>query len=524
MRIATYVVPSVIFLLVACDSGSGSGDAPSADVVVDSGGVTDVVAGDVGAHDRGGDLGALEPGSVGGPCYPNDTCDGALICVEGVCKQDEGPEAGSEGGPCYPNDTCDGALVCVEGVCKQDQGPEAGTEDGPCYPNDTCNEGLACVEGVCEVDEGPAAGSEGGPCLPGGACDGDLSCVDGLCVDAPLTCEAPEELCGEVCVDTRIDPDHCGACDRSCLGGGCVTGECQEAVLVSGLAKNNSQLVLLGDSLYVGVAGAFVRVGLPTGDVATLEVPDTIATQYVNIADGYLYAREQTDDIVVVRHPLDPWSTGSWTPMEQHSGSPWTRADHVFWRYDDYDGDVWQVHGRPSADASVVTYWDKTLAPESERNVRMYSWAPLVEDGYVYIDALYLNETHLLRAPLGGGQATHARVLPCRYCAPIGVFGARAVWADHDASDVYVDDFDSGANPVEIQLSSSYLRCVHADGEFIYAGTHTGIHRVPMGGGVPTLLIPEVSTNIRTFVLDDEAFYWVEDDRIYVRSRLGDGF
>lgn len=41
------------------------------------------------------------------------------------------------------------------------------------------------------------------------------------------TCPDDKERCGEICIDPRIDNQHCGGCDHPCTGGAsCVLGDC----------------------------------------------------------------------------------------------------------------------------------------------------------------------------------------------------------------------------------------------------------------------------------------------------------
>lgn len=46
---------------------------------------------------------------------------------------------------------------------------------------------------------------------------------------ADAACSAPRTVCGAACVDTKTDPNHCGACGNACteLGLSCVSGACK---------------------------------------------------------------------------------------------------------------------------------------------------------------------------------------------------------------------------------------------------------------------------------------------------------
>src|SRR3712207_2923233 len=48
------------------------------------------------------------------------------------------------------------------------------------------------------------------------------------------SCAAPLTACQEGCVNTRIDPHHCGACGHDCLRGECNDGVCAPVVVHSG--------------------------------------------------------------------------------------------------------------------------------------------------------------------------------------------------------------------------------------------------------------------------------------------------
>ncbi len=60
-----------------------------------------------------------------------------------------------------------------------------------------------------------------------GGTGGGSACESGECEEACKDCDDS----GECLTDTNSDPDHCGECDHSCLGGTCSGGNCQPVVL-----------------------------------------------------------------------------------------------------------------------------------------------------------------------------------------------------------------------------------------------------------------------------------------------------
>ncbi len=70
----------------------------------------------------------VSKGGLGEACHPDDTCDGDLICEEGVCVEDDDEVSvgGGLGEHCRPDGTCDAPYVCEEDICR-----EADDETGP---------------------------------------------------------------------------------------------------------------------------------------------------------------------------------------------------------------------------------------------------------------------------------------------------------------------------------------------------------------------------------------------------------
>jgi hypothetical protein len=153
----------------------------------------------------------------GGRTCGDDGCGGSCgscatdrVCGSGVCLCDAALT--DCGGSCVdtrsdPNHcgacgaSCGGGESCTASACS------AAPPDAGCTPDCT---GRSCGGDGC-----------GGSC---GACGPAQLCANG----GQCVCSDSMDACAGACVDLRIDPDHCGACDVVCAPGrACVGGACQ---------------------------------------------------------------------------------------------------------------------------------------------------------------------------------------------------------------------------------------------------------------------------------------------------------
>ncbi len=108
-----------------------------------------------------------------------------------------------------------GAPTTGEGGVKDEELPTSICGDGVVTESaETCDDantlpGDGCSS-LCAVEAGYACPQEGGPCEPVG-----------------VICPNGTTLCGEICVDTLTNRQHCGDCDLPCASGEtCVDGAC----------------------------------------------------------------------------------------------------------------------------------------------------------------------------------------------------------------------------------------------------------------------------------------------------------
>lgn len=208
---------------------------------------------------------ACNPGDV--RCSGNavQTCSevgawgAATPCVESACV------AGQCEGSCVPGATrCTGL---VPETCQSD-----GTWLGGAPCPDVCAAGH-CI-GVCVPETKTCFGAAPATCDLAGAWQAD----GGACQQPTPDCSAGqcaclEAMCDGVCTNTQTNPEHCGACGRSCQDGNCVAGVCQPYFLAIAAGYLNG--VAVDDtSVYFGNAtgGTLNKVpksGGPTVALAT---------------------------------------------------------------------------------------------------------------------------------------------------------------------------------------------------------------------------------------------------------------
>ncbi len=184
-------VTRVAIFALACSAGCAAGDAggDGGTATLTTGQPTETETGDTSTGtDAGPDMG--DNGCAGGCSAPPGSCYQPVgSCVDGAC--DYPPvDAGT---PCGAMGYCDAMGNCVGG-------------DGDGDGDGDCGDDLDCER----------------PHASGGVCQ------DGQCTG--WTCDAGWDDCntnmGDGCEADLASPDHCGACDATCVAGDHANGAC----------------------------------------------------------------------------------------------------------------------------------------------------------------------------------------------------------------------------------------------------------------------------------------------------------
>jgi len=186
------------------------------------------------------------PGDIG----TWNTKGDAEVTVNPPTPQSVQPPAGGSSAQCTPIDcgesfvqdpisclcVCSSSTIaCGQNCCPSGSACDQATGTCGC-PAGTEQCGTNCVSG-CGPDQFldfdsctcMNSGGGGGSCLAvGQTCGGHNDCCEGYCAGG--TCQiCGFEVCGDWgCVDTSLDPHHCGGCYAQCFSPGvCINGFCQ---------------------------------------------------------------------------------------------------------------------------------------------------------------------------------------------------------------------------------------------------------------------------------------------------------
>jgi hypothetical protein len=133
-----------------------------------------------------------------------------------------------------------------------DVGPDVGPEADAAPDAPSCSASELDCAGVCVPIDTTNCGACGTMCAsPAG---GTVSCAEASgAYSCAVSCNANLTHCGGACVDVQTDASNCGRCGHGCVGGTCVTGQCQSWVVTNTSAAN--ALMVTPRGALLGAAG-----------------------------------------------------------------------------------------------------------------------------------------------------------------------------------------------------------------------------------------------------------------------------
>ena len=200
------------------------------------------------------------------------------------------------------------------GCSDDNNGKDPGTEGGPCYSNGTCNAGLTCASGTCVKVPGPEGGIPDGAVPDTAGSDGaagdtaapDIFTPDGPARDAVARDGSTPDAVQDAVADAYVGPDFKGEL--------LVVPDGQTAVpstvfqIKTGV-RGQGTLVLLSNV----VVSAVDNYGVYTGDVFVQDSTTSAANQGIQLfinyrTDGGLISDLAPGDHVAVEGTVAHWN------------------------------------------------------------------------------------------------------------------------------------------------------------------------------------------------------------------------
>lgn len=191
---------------------------------------------------------------------------------------------------------------------------------------------LSGLQGTDPPDDKEAGREDGTTPTEAGGYDGGATLTDAGDAADVSTIDA----CGDA--DITDDPEHCGACNHSCLGGSCTFGKCSPVPIITGL-NAMAGLTIAGDKIYVGIPGGIRRYELDgTQGIDVVSTPNAV---YLTANATHLYFVENNES-KVKRWPLAGGIVEDVVLNANATGIALS-ATHVYFTHYETDGGVERV-------------------------------------------------------------------------------------------------------------------------------------------------------------------------------------
>lgn len=310
------------------------------------------------------------------------------------------------------------------------------------------------------------------------------------------------------CLDTGSDPENCGACGHTCLGGACVAGACQAVRLTD--APSPRAIAVDADAVYWSAFdGGIYRVARAGGSPATVVPPGQALADSLAVDAAHVYW--PSDDGApgagaILRSPKAPGA-----PDVQAFVSGLTTPDAVAvaggFVYFGTEGDG--VGRVPIAGGAPTLLWKGDVtrvtvdATHAYVTVAKGSWGSAV-----------------VSVPLDGGAAVTLSSAPDLeiYLTSVAVSGGDVFWISGNPTALRRVPAGGGATTV-VAAGAVDLA---ADEAFLYwlDPAEGRVRRAPLGGGAPEVLA--VGQSGGSMAVDEQAIYWTnwgQDGAIMMLAR-----
>jgi hypothetical protein len=372
--------------------------------------------------------------------------------------------------------------------------------------------------GLRDAGEGDAGPADAGPA--------DAGPIDAGAVDAG-TCPSGQMMCSTGCVDTNVNPNHCGDCTTWCQANtGCVAGHCVACDPQSGyttLAMGQGEpnwLSLEGNEIYwtAGTDGTVVRVNVDGGTPSTI-VASTAAIEPMAVltTPSNVYFSDLVHGGVVWGATLtggnltDLGGAGAWPGkigFDSTAGVYWVTQT---------TGEVWRAPIGSSSAASLVPAVSPSVGGDEYylmgTDATYVYWLSEGDPSTSFVDGA------ILRATLTGGTVS---TLVSNVHFPLygTVDSAYAYWTTYDGNLVKFPTTVSGGAPVTLATGLISPRNVIVDATNAYwvgGGTDNSSHTycngivqtVPLSGGeVTTVVYGQFSAY--SVAVDQSSIYWAD--------------
>jgi hypothetical protein len=413
-------------------------------------------------------VGECVPGTKG--CNGNvaQTCDSS-----GVWQDDTTCPFACVGGACTG--------VCIPGTIRCSSG----------YPwaSETCN-----VQGQWDSTPCPAPPNAYGTCSGAGVCGYECTPswygdCDGQAVNG---CES----------DSFSDGANCGSCGRDCLGGACVQGVCQPAVVTSG-HESLADLKVDATNVYFveRPVGNYSVNSVPKGGGAVTHIY-TSATYFpitLTIDATTAFWRESWFDGTTNHYRINsvPLVGGVSTPVLDSAVSTGLPlecdATHLFFSLVAPTNELRRIpkSGGPSDVVATGAVADL-----------------VVLDGYVY----WVTSQEVRRVPVGGGTATTLATLASTASGKaVAVDDQNVYWVETSTvgSPKLMATWKGGDVPVTMATLGGFGRpIILVDATDLYVHGNSVIYRVPKQGGQA---VSFASIGVNSWIAQDaDAVYWTD--------------